>query len=140
MKFKLLTTDSKTNARAGQITTDHGKIETPIFMPVGTLATVKGVHQRDLKNVINSDIILGNTYHLYLRPGTKIINRAGGIHKFMGWDRPILTDSGGYQVYSLSTNRKIKENGVKFKSHIDGSYHYLHQRMLLKFKDLLVLI
>ena len=123
MKFKLLTTDSKTNARAGQITTDHGKIETPIFMPVGTLATVKGVHQRDLKNVINSDIILGNTYHLYLRPGTKIINRAGGIHKFMGWDRPILTDSGGYQVYSLSTNRKIKENGVKFKSHIDGSYH-----------------
>lgn len=123
MKFKLLTTDSKTNARAGQITTGHGKIETPIFMPVGTLATVKGVHQRDLKSVINSDIILGNTYHLYLRPGTKIINRAGGIHKFMGWDRPILTDSGGYQVYSLSTNRKIKENGVKFKSHIDGSYH-----------------
>ena len=123
MKFKLLATDSNTNARAGQITTDHGKIETPIFMPVGTLATVKGVHQRDLKNVINSDIILGNTYHLYLRPGTKIINTAGGIHKFMGWNRPILTDSGGYQVYSLSTNRKIKENGVKFKSHIDGSYH-----------------
>ncbi len=123
MKFKLITTDNKTKARAGQITTDHGIIETPIFMPVGTLGTVKGVHQRDLKSVINSEIILGNTYHLYLRPGTKIINKAGGIHKFIGWDRPVLTDSGGYQVYSLSTNRKIKEEGVKFKSHIDGTYH-----------------
>ena len=123
MKFKLITTDNKTKARAGQITTDHGTIETPIFMPVGTLGTVKGVHQRDLKSVINSEIILGNTYHLYLRPGTKIINKAGGIHKFIGWDRPVLTDSGGYQVYSLSTNRKIKEEGVKFKSHIDGTYH-----------------
>ena len=121
MKFKLLTTDSKTNARAGQITTDHGKIDTPIFMPVGTLATVKGVHQRDLKNVINSDIILGNTYHLYLRPGTKIINRAGGIHKFMGWDRPILTDSGGYQIMSLSKFNKIDlKLGAIFRSHHDG--------------------
>ena len=123
MKFNLLNTDNKTKARAGQIITDHGKIATPIFMPVGTLATVKGVHQRDLKSIINSDIILGNTYHLYLRPGISTIKKAGGIHKFMGWDRPILTDSGGYQVYSLSTNRKIKEEGVKFKSHIDGSYH-----------------
>ena len=123
MKFNLLNIDNKTKARAGQIITDHGKVATPIFMPVGTLATVKGVHQRDLKSIINSDIILGNTYHLYLRPGTSTIKKAGGIHKFMGWDRPILTDSGGYQVYSLSTNRKIKEEGVKFKSHIDGSYH-----------------
>ena len=123
MKFKLQTTDPGSKARAGEITTDHGKIQTPIFMPVGTAATVKGVHQRDLKTEINPDIILGNTYHLYLRPGTDILQQAGGLHKFMGWDRPLLTDSGGYQVYSLSANRKIKEAGVKFKSHIDGSYH-----------------
>ncbi len=123
MKFNLLTTDIHTQARAGTITTSHGEIETPIFMPVGTLATVKGVHQRELKNEINPDIILGNTYHLYLRPGTNILEKAGGLHKFMNWDRNILTDSGGYQVYSLSANRKIKEEGVKFKSHIDGSYH-----------------
>ena len=123
MKFSLLHTDPESKARAGEITTAHGKIQTPIFMPVGTAATVKGVHQRDLKNEINPDIILGNTYHLYLRPGTSIIQQAGGLHKFMGWDRPLLTDSGGYQVYSLSANRKIKEDGVKFKSHIDGSYH-----------------
>lgn len=103
--------------------TDHGVIQTPIFMPVGTVASVKGVHQRELTNDINPDIILGNTYHLYLRPGTGILEEAGGLHKFMGWERPILTDSGGYQVYSLSGNRKIKEEGVKFKSHIDGSYH-----------------
>ncbi|XLS30365.1 tRNA guanosine(34) transglycosylase Tgt [Flavobacteriaceae bacterium M23B6Z8] len=123
MKFDLKTTDQQSKARAGVITTDHGTIETPIFMPVGTVASVKGVHQRELKEDINPDIILGNTYHLYLRPQTEILEKAGGLHKFMGWDRNILTDSGGYQVYSLSANRKIKEEGVKFKSHIDGSYH-----------------
>ncbi|MBO2545926.1 tRNA guanosine(34) transglycosylase Tgt [Salegentibacter sp. BDJ18] len=123
MKFDLLSTDTGSKARAGTITTDHGKIETPIFMPVGTVASVKGVHQRELKEDINPDIILGNTYHLYLRPQTEILKKAGGLHKFMNWDRNILTDSGGYQVYSLSARRKIKEEGVKFKSHIDGSYH-----------------
>jgi queuine tRNA-ribosyltransferase len=124
MKFDLLQKDPQSKARAGSITTDHGVIETPIFMPVGTVASVKGVHQRELKNDINPDIILGNTYHLYLRPQTEILEKAGGLHKFMNWDRNILTDSGGYQVYSLSANRKIKEDGVKFKSHIDGSYHF----------------
>jgi queuine tRNA-ribosyltransferase len=124
MKFDLLKTDSQTQARVGSITTDHGVIETPIFMPVGTVGTVKGVHQRELKQDINPDIILGNTYHLYLRPQIDILEKAGGLHKFMNWDRNILTDSGGYQVYSLSANRKIKEEGVKFKSHIDGSYHF----------------
>ena len=124
MKFDLLKTDPLSKARAGTITTDHGVIETPIFMPVGTVASVKGVHQRELKEDINPDIILGNTYHLYLRPQTEILEKAGGLHKFMNWDRNILTDSGGYQVYSLSANRKIKEEGVKFKSHIDGSYHF----------------
>ncbi len=124
MQFDLLKTDSQSKARAGKITTDHGVIETPIFMPVGTVASVKGVHQRELKEDINPDIILGNTYHLYLRPKTDILEKAGGLHKFMNWDRNILTDSGGYQVYSLSANRKIKEEGVKFKSHIDGSYHF----------------
>jgi len=123
MKFDLLQKDPHSKARAGKITTDHGVIETPIFMPVGTVASVKGVHQRELKEEINPDIILGNTYHLYLRPQTAILEQAGGLHKFMNWDRNILTDSGGYQVYSLSANRKIKEEGVKFKSHIDGSYH-----------------
>jgi queuine tRNA-ribosyltransferase len=123
MTFDLLSTDVNSQARAGTITTDHGKIETPIFMPVGTVGTVKGVHQRELKQDINPDIILGNTYHLYLRPQTEILEKAGGLHKFMNWDRNILTDSGGYQVYSLSSNRKIKEEGVKFKSHIDGSMH-----------------
>ena len=123
MNFDLKASDSQSKARVGVITTDHGKIETPIFMPVGTVASVKGVHQRELKNDINPDIILGNTYHLYLRPQTPILEKAGGLHKFMNWDRNILTDSGGYQVYSLSANRKIKEEGVKFKSHIDGSYH-----------------
>jgi len=123
LHFKLEHTDKASKARAGKITTDHGVIETPIFMPVGTVASVKGVHQRELKEEINPDIILGNTYHLYLRPKTEIIKKAGGLHKFMNWDRNILTDSGGYQVYSLSNNRKIKEEGVKFKSHIDGSYH-----------------
>ena len=123
MQFELKSTCKQTSARAGVITTDHGKIETPIFMPVGTVGTVKGVHQSELKNDINPDIILGNTYHLYLRPQTDILEKAGGLHKFMNWDRAILTDSGGYQVYSLSERRKINEEGVKFKSHIDGSYH-----------------
>ncbi|WP_440880719.1 tRNA guanosine(34) transglycosylase Tgt [Tenacibaculum sp. C7A-26P2] len=124
MQFDLKITDSKSKARAGVITTDHGTIETPIFMPVGTVATVKGVHQSELKNDVNPDIILGNTYHLYLRPQTEILEQAGGLHKFMSWDRNILTDSGGYQVYSLSGRRKINEEGVKFKSHIDGSLHF----------------
>ena len=124
MKFDLKITDPKSKARAGVITTDHGEIQTPIFMPVGTVGTVKGVHQTELKNEINPDIILGNTYHLFLRPKTDILEQAGGLHKFMNWDRNILTDSGGYQVYSLSSNRKINEEGVKFKSHIDGSTHF----------------
>lgn len=122
--FDLITTDKNSKARVGVVYTDHGKIETPIFMPVGTAASVKGVHQTELTDEINADIILGNTYHLYLKPGTDILSAAGGLHKFMSWDRPILTDSGGYQVYSLSNNRKIKEEGVKFKSHIDGSSHF----------------
>ena len=124
MNFELLSTDATTHARAGRITTDHGVIETPIFMPVGTVASVKGVQQRELAQDINADIILGNTYHLYLRPTTSILEQAGGLHKFMHWDRNILTDSGGYQVYSFSSTRKIKEEGVRFKSHIDGSYHF----------------
>jgi queuine tRNA-ribosyltransferase len=124
MKFDLKTTDPKSKARAGVITTDHGTIETPIFMPVGTVGTVKGVHQTELKDQVNPDIILANTYHLFLRPGMGILEKAGGLHKFMSWDRPILTDSGGYQVYSLSGRRKINEEGVKFKSHIDGSMHF----------------
>lgn len=124
MKFTLETTDSLSKARAGTVETDHGKIETPIFMPVGTVASVKAVHQRELKEEVKADIILGNTYHLYLRPGLDTLNQAGGLHKFNGWDKPILTDSGGYQVYSLSNNRKINEEGVKFKSHIDGSFHF----------------
>ena len=121
--FKVLHNDPKSSARLGEIHTDHGKIETPVFMPVGTNASVRAIHQRELKEDINSSIILANTYHLYLRPGTKIIRKIGGLHRFMKWDRPILTDSGGYQVYSLSNNRKIKEEGVNFQSHIDGSYH-----------------
>lgn len=124
MQFELKSKDAQSKARAGIITTDHGTIETPIFMPVGTVGTVKGVHQTELKNEINPDIILGNTYHLYLRPGMDILEKAGGLHKFMSWDRNILTDSGGYQVYSLSGRRKINEEGVKFKSHIDGSMHF----------------
>jgi len=132
MKFDLITKDPQSKARAGSLTTDHGVIETPIFMPVGTVGTVKGVHQRELKNDIKPDIILGNTYHLYLRPGTEILEKAGGLHKFMNWDSPILTDSGGYQVYSLSANRKIKEEGVKFKSHIDGSYHFFSPESVME--------
>ncbi len=132
MKFDLLTKDPQSKARAGVVTTGHGAIETPIFMPVGTVASVKGVHQRELKEEINPDIILGNTYHLYLRPQTDILEKAGGLHKFMNWDRNILTDSGGYQVYSLSANRKIKEEGVKFKSHIDGSYHFFSPESVME--------
>ncbi len=123
MQFNLLGKDTKSSARAGELLTDHGKIETPIFMPVGTAGTVKGVHIKDIKEDVNADIILGNTYHLYLRPGADIIEKAGGLHKFNGWDRPILTDSGGYQVYSLSGTRKLNEEGVLFQSHIDGSRH-----------------
>ncbi|MDW3194739.1 MAG: tRNA guanosine(34) transglycosylase Tgt [Cytophagales bacterium] len=123
MDFTLVANDKKSGARAGVVKTDHGEIHTPIFMPVGTAATVKAVHQRELKEDINAEIILGNTYHLYLRPGLDIISGAGGLHQFNGWDRPILTDSGGYQVYSLGDNRSIEEWGVNFQSHIDGSKH-----------------
>ena len=121
MQFELNSEDASSKARAGTITTDHGKIETPIFMPVGTAGTVKGVHQRELDEDIKAQIILGNTYHLYIRPGLDVIEKAGGLHKFNNWHKPILTDSGGYQVYSLAGRRKIKEEGVKFSSHIDGS-------------------
>lgn len=124
MFFKLDGRDEKSGARAGTITTAHGVIETPIFMPVGTVGSVKSVHQRELKNDIHAQIILGNTYHLYLRPGTALLEKAGGLHKFIGWDLPMLTDSGGYQVYSLGDMRKITEEGVTFKSHIDGSKHF----------------
>lgn len=124
MTFQLQHTDDKTNARAGLLTTDHGTIETPIFMPVGTCGTVKGVLQRDLKEEVKAQIILGNTYHLYLRPGTDILEKAGGLQKFNGWDRSILTDSGGFQVFSLTGIRKLKEEGCEFRSHIDGSKHF----------------
>ncbi len=123
MKFELQHTDDKTNARAGVITTDHGQIETPIFMPVGTLGSVKAVHQRELTDDIKAQIILGNTYHLYLRPGIEVLEQAGGLHRFNGWQRPILTDSGGFQVFSLSNTRKLTEEGAVFRSHIDGSKH-----------------
>lgn len=123
MEFKLEKTDSGSKARAGEITTDHGKIQTPIFMPVGTAGAVKAIHIRDVKEDTKAQIILGNTYHLYLRPGMDVIEGAGGLHKFNGWDKPILTDSGGYQVYSLAGTRKLSEEGVLFQSHIDGSRH-----------------
>jgi len=123
MKFTLQATDPQSNARAGVMETAHGPIETPIFMPVGTAGTVKAVHQHELVNDIQAQIILGNTYHLYLRPGLDILHKAGGLHRFNGWEKPILTDSGGYQVYSLTEVRKIKEEGVTFRSHIDGSKH-----------------
>ena len=123
LQFSLEKTSTNSSARAGRITTDHGVIETPIFMPVGTVGSVKAVTQQQLKLDIQAQIILGNTYHLYLRPGTEVLEAAGGLHRFMGWDRPILTDSGGYQVFSLAANRKIKEEGVVFQSHIDGSKH-----------------
>ncbi|MCI7256650.1 MAG: tRNA guanosine(34) transglycosylase Tgt [Prevotella sp.] len=124
MKFELQHTDPNSDARAGLITTAHGQIETPIFMPVGTCGSVKGVHFEELKKQVKAQIILGNTYHLYLRPGLDIIKRAGGLHKFNGWDRPILTDSGGFQVFSLTGIRKLKEEGCEFRSHIDGSKHF----------------
>jgi queuine tRNA-ribosyltransferase len=124
MHFDLLHQDPQSKARLGRLHTAHGTIETPIFMPVGTVGSVKGVHQQELRDDINAQIILGNTYHLFLRPGTEVLEAAGGLHQFIGWERPILTDSGGYQVYSLSGSRKIQEEGVKFQSHIDGSYHF----------------
>ena len=123
MTFELKHTDPLSNARAGLITTDHGQIETPIFMPVGTVGSVKGITDRDLHDEVKAQIILGNTYHLYLRPGTEILEKAGGLHRFNGWDRPILTDSGGFQVFSLSGIRKLTEEGCTFQSHIDGSRH-----------------
>ncbi|HEX5169951.1 MAG TPA: tRNA guanosine(34) transglycosylase Tgt [Cyclobacteriaceae bacterium] len=123
MRFTLVTTDTSSKARAGIIETDHGQIQTPMFMPVGTAGSVKAVHQRELENDIGAEIILGNTYHLYLRPGTDLLEKTQGIHGFTGWNKPVLTDSGGYQVYSLGANRKITEEGVVFKSHIDGSRH-----------------
>ncbi len=124
MKFTLSHTDKNSKARAGTLETGHGIIETPIFMPVGTAGTVKAVHQRELKEDIKAQIILGNTYHLYLRPGLEVIEGAGGLHKFNGWDKPILTDSGGYQIFSLANQRKLSEEGATFKSHIDGSKHF----------------
>lgn len=124
MHFDLTHQDSASQARAGVLHTGHGPIETPIFMPVGTAGTVKGVHQAELKTEVNAQIILGNTYHLYMRPGMEVMEKAGGLHQFMNWDQPILTDSGGYQVYSLSNSNKITEEGVRFQSHIDGSYHF----------------
>jgi len=131
MKFSIEATDSKSNARAGTVTTEHGIIETPIFMPVGTAGSVKAVHQRELHDDIHAQIILGNTYHLFLRPGLEIIEKAGGLHKFNGWTKPILTDSGGYQVYSLAEKRKIREEGVKFQSHIDGTrYDFSPERVM----------
>ena len=123
MKFNIESNDGYSSARIGTITTDHGSISTPIFMPVGTIGSVKAVFHRDLIEQINAQIILGNTYHLYLRPGTDLLKQAGGLHKFMNWELPILTDSGGYQVFSLADNRKITEEGVRFASHIDGSKH-----------------
>ena len=123
MIYKIKKVDPDSKARTGQFFTERGVINTPIFMPVGTAGTVKAIHQRELQNDIEAEIILGNTYHLYLRPGTDVLNKAGGLHKFINWDRPILTDSGGYQVYSLADNRKINESGVTFSSHIDGSKH-----------------
>ncbi|MEM9896426.1 MAG: tRNA guanosine(34) transglycosylase Tgt [Bacteroidota bacterium] len=131
MQFQLQHKDSKSNARAGRIETDHGQILTPIFMPVGTAGTVKAVHQRELLQDISAQIILGNTYHLYIRPGLEVIQSAGGLHKFNGWDRPILTDSGGYQVYSLAAKRKIVEEGVKFQSHKDGSRHFFSPESIM---------
>ena len=122
--FELLKTDTRTKARRGRVTTPHGVIETPIFMPVGTAATVKGMRPEEVKE-LGAQIILSNTYHLYLRPGHEIVKEAGGLHKFMNWDKPILTDSGGFQVFSLGTMRKITEEGVAFRSHIDGSKHMI---------------
>ena len=123
LQFELQKKQDFSKARAGKITTGHGIIETPIFMPVGTAGSVKAVTQQQLKNDVKAQIILGNTYHLYLRPGCNVLEAAGGLHQFIGWDKPILTDSGGYQVFSLADSRKINEQGVMFQSHIDGSKH-----------------
>ncbi len=132
MSFNLEATDPGSKARAGTLSTSHGNVTTPIFMPVGTMGTVKAVHQRELEHDINAQIILGNTYHLYLRPGMQVMEEAGGLHQFMNWQKPILTDSGGYQVYSLAANRKITEEGVKFQSHIDGSRHFFSPEASMK--------
>jgi len=132
MEFRIEKKCEGSRARAGTLKLPHGTVETPIFMPVGTVGSVKAVHQRELKEDIGAQIILGNTYHLYLRPGTEILEKAGGLHRFINWDRPILTDSGGFQVYSLSTTRKIKEEGVRFKSHIDGSYHFFSPEKVME--------
>ncbi len=137
MDFRLEHTDSQSNARAGVITTDHGDIATPVFMPVGTAGSVKAVHIKDVKSDIKARIILGNTYHLYLRPGTDVLMEAGGLHKFNGWDRPILTDSGGYQVYSLTDRRKMHEQGVTFQSHIDGSRHLFSPEKVIDIQRLI---
>jgi queuine tRNA-ribosyltransferase len=137
MQFTLIQKDKNSKARTGIIQTDHGKVETPIFMPVGTAGTVKAVHQRELKNDIEAEIILGNTYHLYLRPGLDVLEKAGGLHKFNGWDKPILTDSGGFQVYSLAGIRKLNEEGVKFKSHIDGSSHFFSPEYVMDIQRLI---
>ncbi|RKW61136.1 MAG: tRNA-guanine transglycosylase, partial [Prevotella sp.] len=123
MKFELQHTDAASDARTGIITTDHGQIKTPVFMPVGTCGSVKGVHFSELRQQVKAQIILGNTYHLYLRPGLDVLKKAGGLHKFNTWDRPILTDSGGFQVFSLTGIRRLTENGCEFRSHIDGSKH-----------------
>lgn len=131
MNFKLIAKDKKSKARAGYFETDHGIVETPRFMPVGTQGTVKAISQKTLKDDINASIILGNTYHLYLRPGMEVISAAGGLHKFMNWNRAILTDSGGFQIYSLSELRKIKNNGVEFKSHLDGSKHFFSPEIVI---------
>ena len=135
MNFTVKSKDKNSKARSGLISTDHGTIQTPIFMPVGTLGTVKSVSQKDLEDQVNAQIILGNTYHLYLRPGTQLLEKIGGIHKFISWDKPILTDSGGYQVYSLSGRRKITEEGVKFKSHIDGSNHFFRPENVINIQN-----
>ena len=140
MFFTLSKTDTKSKARAGEITTAHGKIETPTFMPVGTVGSVKGLHFKDLKEDVNPDIILGNTYHLYLRPGTEIIEQAGGLHKFIGWDRPMLTDSGGYQVYSLTDIRKMNPEGVIFNRTLTAQNIFLLPKELWIFSEVLALI
>lgn len=137
MDFRVISTDKNSKARAGIINTDHGEIETPIFMPVGTQGTVKAVTQRSLSDDIRAQIILGNTYHLYLRPGTEILHKAGGLHAFMNWKKPILTDSGGFQVYSLTQLRKLKKDGVEFSSHLDGSKHYFTPERVIEIQRII---
>ncbi len=137
MNFQLIATDNKSNARAGLLHTDHGDIPTPIFMPVGTGGSVKAVHQHELKEDVDAKIILGNTYHLYLRPGLEVLRAAGGLHQFNGWDRPLLTDSGGFQVFSLAELRKVKEEGVEFRSHLDGSKHFFSPESVMHIEEAL---